>query len=63
MNIKYLKDYPHNLTKDEINGTWKIPASQLFSELTKIWKCNLGLYSKDPIFNFIHDFVKIEKFS
>ena len=44
-----LKEYPHNLTKYEINGTSKIPTSQLFSELGKIWKYSLGLYSKSPV--------------
>ena len=36
-----LEDYPHNLAKHEINGTSKIPISQLLSKLGNNWKCNL----------------------
>ena len=32
----YLKDYPHNQTKYEINGNSKIQVYQLFGELEKI---------------------------
>ena len=50
------------LTKYEINGTLKIPISKLlFSDLGKIWKCNLGLYSKNLVFNLFHELEKIEK--
>ena len=62
-SILCLKDYPRNLTKYEISGTSKIPISQLFSEFGKIWKCNLALYSKNPVFHFFHKLGKIEKFS
>ena len=50
--LLFVKDYPHNLTKHEINGTSKIPIYQLFSELGKISKCYLGLYSKTQFFFF-----------
>ena len=43
-NILCLKDYPHNLTKYEIKGTSKIPISQFYSKLRKLWKSSLGLY-------------------
>ena len=40
-----LKDHPkpHHLTKYEVKGT-KISIFKLFSELGKLWKCNLGLF-------------------
>ena len=63
IKILCLKDYPHNLTKYETNGTSKIATSQLFSEFKKIWKCNLSLYSKNPIFHLFHELGKIEKWS
>ena len=59
-NILCLKDYPLNLTEYEIKGTSKTPISQFFGELGKIWKCNLGLYSKDLIFHRFHELRKIE---
>ena len=49
------------LTKYKINGTSKIPISKRFSDLGKIWKCNLGLYSKDLVFNLFYELGKIEK--
>ena len=48
-----------SLTKYELNGTSKIPVSQLFSELGKIWKCNTGLYSKNSFFHLLHGLGKI----
>ena len=60
-NILCLRDYPHNLTKYKNKGTSKIPISPLFSELGKIWKWNLGLYSKNRIFHLFHELGKIEK--
>ena len=42
-----LKDHPYHLAKYEGKGT-KISIFKLFSELGKIWKCNLG-FSKIPI--------------
>ena len=58
-NILCLKDYPDNLTKYEIMGPSKIPISQL-SKLRKIWKCSLDLYSKNPVFHFLHELKKID---
>ena len=59
-----LKEYPHDLSKYEINGTLKIPIPQLFSELGKIWKCSQGKCSQvQPIqkkINF-YELVKTEK--
>ena len=46
-HVIVLKDHPHHLTKYEGKGT-KISIFKLFSELGKIWKCNLG-FSKIPI--------------
>ena len=31
-----------------------IPTSRLLSELGKIWKCSIGLYSKNSIFHLYH---------
>ena len=48
-----LKNYPHNVKKYKIKGTLKISVTQLFSEIGKIWKNNLGLFnlhSKKPNF-------------
>ena len=42
LNILYLKEYPHNVTKYEIKETLKIPISHVFSELKKNWRCNLA---------------------
>ena len=50
-HVILLKDYPHHLTIYENNGT-KISPFKLFSELGKIWKCNLG-FSKIPISNLL----------
>ena len=60
-NIMCLNDYPHNLTIYEINETSKIPISLLFSDLGRIWECNLGLYSKNRLFYLLHELGKIEK--
>ena len=46
-HIIKLKYHPHHLTKYEGKGA-KISIFKLFSELEKIWKCNLG-FSKVPI--------------
>ena len=51
------------LTKYEISGTSNISISELFSELAKIWKCKLGLYLKNLVFNLFHELGKIEKSS
>ena len=48
---KCLEDYSHNLTKYEINGTSISPVYQLLSELQKIWKCDIDLYSKKTKLN------------
>ena len=37
-HIPCLKDFPHNLRKYEMKGASKIPISQFFSELEKIWE-------------------------
>ena len=50
-----LQDHPHRLTKYEGKGT-KISISKLFSELEKIWKCNLS-FSKIP---FSHLFYELQ---
>ena len=39
--------------------TLDIPVSQMFSELETNWKCNLGLYSKNSIFNLFHELGKM----
>ena len=62
-NTPCLKGYSRNLIKYEINGTSKIPVSQLFSELGKTWKCNIGLNSKNPIIHLFQRLGKIEKSS
>ena len=49
------------LTKYEINGTSKIPISKLFSDLEKIWKWNLGLYSKNLEQHSKIFFINLEK--
>ena len=54
---------PQNLTKFEINGTSKIQISQFFSELEKMWDCNLGFYLKNLIFRLFHELWKIEMHS
>ena len=46
-HVIILKDHPHHLTKYEGKGA-KISVFKLFSELGKIWKCNLS-FSKIPI--------------
>ena len=62
-NTPCLKGYSRNLIKYEINGTSKIPVSQLFSELGKTWKCNIGLNPKNPIIHLFQRLGKIEKSS
>ena len=44
-------------------GTSKAPISKVFSELGKIWKCNVGLYSKNIAFNLFPELWKNEKSS
>ena len=44
---------PQHLTKYKGKGT-KISIFKLFSELGKIWKCNLG-FSKIPISHFFYE--------
>ena len=44
---------PHHLTKYEGKGT-KIAIFKLFSELGKIWKCDLG-FSKIPISHLFYE--------
>ena len=56
-HVIVLKDYPHHLTKYEDKGT-KISIFKLFSELGKIWKCNLG-FSKIPISHLFYDWEKL----
>ena len=46
-HVIVLRDHPQHLTKYEGKGT-KISILKLFSELGKIWKCNLGV-SRIPI--------------
>ena len=46
-HVIVLKDHPQHLTKYEGKGS-KISIAKLFSELGKIWKCNLS-FSKIPI--------------
>ena len=60
-SILCLKDYCHNLTKYEIKGDSKIPICQLFSELVKVWECNLGLYLKISTFHLFLELENIEK--
>ena len=54
-NMLCLKNYHHNLTKYEVNGTWKISISQLFCEMGKFWKCNIRLFSKNQFFHLFHE--------
>ena len=58
-HVIVLKDHPqpHLLTKYEGKGT-KISIFKLFSELGKIWKCNLG-FSKIPISHFFKNWEKL----
>ena len=55
-HVIVLKDHPQHLTKYEGKGS-KISIVKLFSELGKIWKCNLS-FSKIPI---SHLFMNCEK--
>ena len=48
-----LKYHPHHLTKYESKGT-KISIFKLFSELEKIWKCNL-VFSKISISHLFYE--------
>ena len=34
--------------------------SKLFSDMRKIWKCNLGFYSKNLVFYLFHELGKIQ---
>ena len=56
-----LKDRPHHLAKYEGKGT-KISIFKLFSELGKIWKCNLG-FSKIPISHLFYELGKTWKYT
>ena len=58
-HVIVLKDHPqpHHLTKYEGKGT-KISIFKLFSELGKIWKCNLG-FSKIPISHLFMNWEKL----
>ena len=55
-HVIVLKDHPQHLTKYEGKGS-KISIAKLFSELGKIWKCNLS-FSKISI---SHLFMNWEK--
>ena len=58
-HVIVLKDdhpQPHHLTKYEGKVT-KISIFKLFSELGKIWKCNLG-FSKIPISHHFYELGK-----
>ena len=56
-----LKYHPHHLTKYEGKGT-KISIFKLFSELGKIWKCNLS-FSKIPISHLFYESGKTWKYT
>ena len=56
-HVIVLKDHPHHLTKYEGKGT-KISIFKLFSELGKIWKCNLS-FSKIPISHLFMNWEKL----
>ena len=56
-----LKDRPHHLTKYEGKGT-KLSIFKLFSELGKIWKCNLN-FSKIPISHLFYELGKTWKYT
>ena len=63
-HVIVLKDdhpQPHHLTKYEGKGT-KISIFKLFSELGKIWKCNLG-FSKIPVSHLIYELGKTWKYT
>ena len=60
-HVIVMKDHPHHLTKYEGKGT-KIPIFKLFSELGKIWKCNLS-FSKIPISNLFYELGKTWKYT
>ena len=46
-HVIVLKNHPHYWTKYEGKGT-KVSIFKIFSELVKIWKCNLS-FSKIPV--------------
>ena len=54
-----LEDHPRHLTKYEGQGT-KTSTIQLFNELGKTWKCNLG-FSKIQIFISCMNWEKLER--
>ena len=60
-HVIVLKNNPHHLTKYEGKGT-KISIFKLFSELGKIWKCNLG-FSKIPISHLFYELGKNWKYT
>ena len=53
--------HPHHLTKYESKGT-KISIFKFFSELGKIWKCNLS-FSKIPISHLVYELGKTWKYT
>ena len=59
-HVIVLKDHPHHLTKYDGKET-KISVFKLFSELGKIWKCNLS-FSKIPIFHLFYELGKTWKY-
>ena len=61
MPLAVLKDHRHHLTNYEGKGK-KISIFKLFSELGKIWKCNLG-FSKFPIFYLFYELGKTWKYT
>ena len=60
-HVIVLKDHPQHLTKYEGKGS-KISIAKLFSELGKIWKCNLS-FSKIPISNLFYELGKTWKYT
>ena len=60
-HVILLKDHPHHLTKYEGKRT-KISIFKLFSELGKIWKCNLS-FSKIPISHLFYELGKTWKYT
>ena len=48
------------MSANKVNGTLKIPIYKLFNELGKVWKCNLGLYYKNLVFNLFRELGKVQ---
>ena len=62
LHVIIRKDHhPYHLTKYEGKGT-KISIFKFFSELGKIWKCNLS-FSKIPISHLVHELGKTWKYT